>query len=337
MDKRVIFAVAGSGKTTYIIENLSREKRSLVVTYTKSNYATLLEKITKKFGGELPDNIVIMTYFAFLYRFCYKPFLADKYKAKGVLYERNPNQYLKQENLKYYLNANRYFYSNRLSLFLEKCNVISEIMYRIEKYFDEFAIDEIQDIAGRDFHFLEKLMLANINMLFVGDYYQHTFNTSRDGNVNNNLFSNKAAYETRFTDKEFIVDSDTLSNSYRCSKNVCDFISANLQIQISSHRPDYENATVEHIIDTDRITAILNDEQIIKLHYANASKFGIGHKNWGDSKGDDRHNDICILLNKTTTERFSKNQLQELAPATKNKLYVALTRTRGNVYLINDL
>ena len=49
-------------------------------------------------------------------------------------------------------------------------------------------IDEIQDIAGRDFSFLEQLMTANMNMLFVGDFYQHTYDTSRDGNTNKNLF-----------------------------------------------------------------------------------------------------------------------------------------------------
>lgn len=38
MDKRVIFAVAGSGKTTYIVNELSLEKRSLILTYTDGNY-----------------------------------------------------------------------------------------------------------------------------------------------------------------------------------------------------------------------------------------------------------------------------------------------------------
>ena len=34
MDKKVIFAVAGSGKTKYIVDELSLDKRSLIVTYT---------------------------------------------------------------------------------------------------------------------------------------------------------------------------------------------------------------------------------------------------------------------------------------------------------------
>ena len=41
MDKKVIFAVAGSGKTTYIVNSLSKEKRTLIVTYTIANCENL--------------------------------------------------------------------------------------------------------------------------------------------------------------------------------------------------------------------------------------------------------------------------------------------------------
>ncbi len=46
MDKKVIFAVAGSGKTTYIVNTLSDSKKSLIVTYTTANYENLRKKIT---------------------------------------------------------------------------------------------------------------------------------------------------------------------------------------------------------------------------------------------------------------------------------------------------
>ena len=56
MDKRVIFAVAGSGKTTYIVDSLSRDKRSLIVTYTVGNYNNLCRKISEKFNGDWPGS-----------------------------------------------------------------------------------------------------------------------------------------------------------------------------------------------------------------------------------------------------------------------------------------
>lgn len=167
----MIVAVAGSGKTTFIVESLVKEKRSLIVTYTNSNYDNLSQKILKKFNGVWPETITLMTYFQFLYRFCYKPFLSDRVKARGIIYERNPDPRPTQQDKNYYISPGGYFYSNRLSLFLEKAKTIEDIRSRIETYFDEFIIDEIQDIAGRDFHLLEALMSTNVNMLFVGDFY----------------------------------------------------------------------------------------------------------------------------------------------------------------------
>ena len=66
MDKRVIFAVAGSGKTTYIVNELSLEKRSLILTYTDGNYDNISRKILAKFGGRWPNSVTLMTYFSFL-------------------------------------------------------------------------------------------------------------------------------------------------------------------------------------------------------------------------------------------------------------------------------
>ena len=72
------------------------------------------------------------------------------------------------------------------------------------------------------------------------------------------------------------------------------------------------------------------------MHYQNSAKYGIGQRNWGETKGEDHYQDVCILLNKTTAAKFSSGKLTELPPSTKNKLYVAITRARGNVYFINE-
>lgn len=124
----------------------------------------------------------------------------------------------KHHRLKRKIKAWKILLSSHLIKYL-----ISKITNRLEKYFDELIIDEIQDIGGRDFNFLEAIMEANINMLFVGDFYQHTFDTSRDGATNSTLFNSKAKYESRFTAKGFICDNTSLVNSWRCSKNVCQF------------------------------------------------------------------------------------------------------------------
>lgn len=338
MDKRVIFAVAGSGKTTAIVKSLSRDKRSLIITYTIANYENLCRKISEKFDGEWPEGIHVMKYFTFLYRFCYKPFLSDKVGAKGLYYKPNPNMRLRQSQAAYYITSTKYLYSNRLAFLLENeiDAGIDNIKKRLEKYFDELIIDEVQDIAGRDFNFLEKLMTANLNMFFVGDFYQHTYDTSRDGNVNKNLFDNKSIYESRFIAQGVTCDVVSLGNSWRCSPSICRFVTAKLRIEISSNCQDDGEDNVVYISDKRRITELMADSSIIKLHYQKAAQYGIGHKNWGETKGEDQYQDVCVMLNKTTAKKYAADKLHELPASTRNKLYVAITRAHGKVYLVNE-
>jgi len=344
MDKKLIFAVAGSGKTTHIVESLSCDRRALIVTYTNGNYDNLRQKITKKFNNQWPENITLMTYFSFLYNFCYKPLLSDRIRACGILLDTEMMHKQQAERRAhgvshgrkiFYMTTGNYFYTNRLAYFIERY-IMDDVKERIEMFFDTFVIDEVQDIAGRDFNFLEQLMATNVNMLFVGDFYQHTFDTSRDGNTNKSLFNSKTAYQKRFTDKGLKLDSTTLIKSWRCSQSISNYIQDNLGISMSSHRPATDNTSIEHITEARQITSILNEECIIKLHYQNGAKFGIGHKNWGESKGEDHYHDVCVLLNPTTLKRFKAGKLTELPLSTKNKLYVAITRARGNVYFIDE-
>ncbi len=336
MDKRIIFAVAGAGKTTYIVDQLSLKKRSLIITYTTANYENLFKKIMVKFNGVWPDNITLMTFFKFLYHFCYKPFLADKIKVKGITYQSNPSRYISSKQEEFYLTSNRYIYSNRLSLLIQITGTTDDVIKRINNYFDELIIDEVQDIAGRDFSFLEDIMKANFSQLYVGDFFQHTFDTSRDGNVNQNLHSDKGNYANRFTSKGFICDESTLINSWRCSPEICSFISSKLGITIGSNRKPNENSKIIYLEDKNQINLIADDPNIIKLHYQKAICFGQDHRNWGDTKGEDHYKNVCVCLNKTSYKAYCANKLANLPNSTKNKLYVALTRAHGNVYIINE-
>ena len=194
--------------------------------------------------------------------------------------------------------------------------------------------DEVQDISGKDFSFLEQLMEANINMLFVGDFFQHTYNTSLDGNVNKNLFDDPIKYMKRFEDNGVTPDTTTLLNSWRCSRTICDYISANLGIRMSSNRTD--NTVIQIVSAPEKIERILCDESIVKLHYQNSAKYGPSHKNWGDTKGEDCYGNVCVMLNKSTMQKYNAGKLSELAPLTRNKLYVAITRSRENVYFVRE-
>lgn len=193
-------------------------------------------------------------------------------------------------------------------------------------------IDEIQDFAANDFNLLKVISKASLNQLYVGDFFQHTFDTGRDGNVNSSLHDNFEKYKLAFQKMGLNIDSNTLSKSYRCSPTVCKFISDKLKINIESHRID--TTDIKLIDNSDFAMTIFNNPNIVKLFYKEHYKYNCFSRNWGDSKGEDRYFDVCIVINKTTLNYLDKNKLNQLAPTTKNKLYVALSRTKNNLFLI---
>ena len=335
MDKRVVFAVAGSGKTSHIINSLNVYSRTLILTYTAKNLANLKLRVLKKFG-EIPNGIKIYSYFQFLYSFCVRPLLGHQLKTKGINWQVPPTftMRLKRDNIKFYIDTHNRLYSNRIAKLLEQGDVISEVVERLEKYFDNVYIDEVQDFGGHDFNFLTQIAVANVNQLLVGDFYQHTFDTSRDGNVNQALHADFNKYKTRFLKAGFIVDEKLLSNSYRCSGNVCDFVTQSLLIDIYSHRKDATN--VEFIDCEIHAEKLFECPQTVKLFYQSSNKYQGFTENWGATKGEDCYYDVCVVLNPNTLKHFNNGNLPELADQTKNKLYVACTRAKNNLYFVPE-
>ena len=334
MDKRVIFAVAGSGKTTHIISKLTLDKRFLILTYTTNNIQTLRSSIIRKFGY-FPENIKLLSYFVFLNSFCFKPLLSHCVKSKGINWKQ-PSAFtlrLKRDNPKFYRDNNFRLYHNRIAKLFDFKNVLPDINNRIEKYFDCLFIDEIQDFAGHDFNLLKSIAKANCEILFVGDFYQHTFDTSNDGNVNSGIFKDYNSYKKLFQDMGLTVDTTTLQESFRCSQSVCDFIQNNIGISISAKTDRVSDIKI--IESQSEVDTIIADNSIVKLFYRENSKYDCYSQNWGSSKGINHFNDVCVVLNKTTKELFDKQQLAMLKPQTKNKLYVACSRANNHLYFVS--
>ena len=331
MDKRIILAVAGSGKTTYLANQIPKNQRSLILTYTTSNIMNLRNNIIKT-CNEFPKNICLQTYFSFLYSFCIQPFLMDEYNLDGLIYKQNSNMYAKGD--KRYLTENNRLYYNRAAKFVEMKELYPDIIKRLEKYYQNLFIDEIQDFAGHDYNLLENISCSKIHVLFVGDFYQHTFDTSRDGNVNQSLYKNYEKLKNRFEKLNFYVDEETLIKSHRCSPQVCEYIGKNLGIKIESHRNN--ETELKFVSNKNEIDNIMKNDDIIKLFYQQHYLYKCKSRNWGDCKGENIYNDVCIILNESTFIFYEKNNLKELPKQTLNKLYVAISRAHGNVYFISE-
>lgn len=335
MDKRVMFAVAGSGKTTLLVNSLCLERRALIITYTENNYTHLRNSIIKKFG-QLPQNITLLSYFTFLHAFCYRPLLQLKLHTQGISFQSPPSHTMKlpRNDRRYYRSARGMLYYNRLAKLIEVAGEIPNVIARIERYYDAFYVDEVQDFAGHDFNFLTSLAKAKVDILFVGDFYQHTFDTSRDGPVNRTLHNNIDGYEKRFQKIGVIVDKQTLKKSWRCGMAVCTFIRTHLQIDMHPHEErETQIIQVNTQADADAIHA---DPNIVKLFYQDHHKYDCYSHNWGASKGLDHFSDVCVVMGAKHWKQYQQHTLESAPARTRNKLYVALSRTRGNLYLATD-
>ena len=295
MDKRVIFAVAGSGKTTLLIRRLREDRRTLILTFTVNNEAHLRAQIIRRFGY-IPYGIRVMTWFEFLHGFCFRPFLQEHLSSRGLSFHPPPSR-IPRTNIRHYQDPAGRLYHRRLAHLLTARGLLPDIRTRLARYYDELFVDEVQDFAGHDFNFLLELCRAEISVLCCGDFYQHTFDTSRDGNVNATLHED-------------------------------------ITIRISAHGT--HTTQIEIVTDEARSAALHADNTMIKLFYREHHRYGCHSMNWGGSKGLDHFQDVCIVMGANHWMRLIQQKLAALPPSSRNRLYVACSRARGNIYFIPE-
>lgn len=306
MGKKVILAVAGSGKTFHLIEQLDESKRFLIITYTNANIDNIRKSIIKKFGY-LPSNVNITSYFTFLYSFCFKPFLATDLACKGIYWKLPPEhtRNYRRDNDNYYLSQKKCLYHNRIAKLIIEKNISDNVNERLEKYYDNLLIDEVQDFGGHDFNLILSISRSNLNILYVGDFFQHTFSTSIDGKININLYKNELNYLKNFKKLNFIIDNKTLVNSRRCSTTICEFIREKVGIEIFSHgtrQSEYKLITNEQEAEK-----IFFNNEIVKLFLQEHYLFDCESDNWGSCKGLEFDN-VCVVINESTLKLYNKNE-----------------------------
>ena len=331
--KRAIFAVAGAGKTSMLINSLSLAKRTLLLTYTDNNAQQLSDGIIRKFGHS-PDNIMVRTWFSFVLNFLIKPFIISKAPAiSRLLFPKNGAPRYVEGIQRYTTNDGGVFHSRAFE-FVTKYVGKDKIRNRLQRFFDEILIDEVQDFAGYDFDFIEFLGSVDVNVFITGDFFQHTYDTSRDGSKNKNLHGDFILYKKRLT-VFYSIDETSLSRSYRCPVEICNFVSSSIGIKMDSASRVKEVAPPKLLLDQQSIRNIIEDDSIKKLFRQECYKYNCNSSNWGDCKGLSYDN-VCVILNPNSAMLFKKGCLSQMRPLTRNKFYVACTRTRGDLFFIEE-
>ena len=331
--KRAILAVAGSGKTTLLVNSVSLDKRCLLLAYTDNNADNLRTAIIQKFGC-VPDNVMVSTWFSFVLNFLVKPFRVENCPSIRWMFFPKSNEVPRYaRGIARFVSKEGGIYHCRSFEFVKKYIGEKKVLNRIGRFFDEVFIDEAQDFGGYDFDFIEMLGKADFSVTLAGDFFQHTYDTSNDGNKNRSLHSGLEQYRKQ-VGKYYKLDEISLAESHRCPPEVCQFISEKLGISIKSACSACGSRPILLESKTAADAVVANDS-IQKLFYNNAHKYNCKALNWGACKGLSFEG-VCVVLNKKTHKLYKQDRLLELEPITKNKFYVACSRTRGQLIFVPD-
>ncbi|MNR22367.1 hypothetical protein D3C85_1393150 [compost metagenome] len=131
-----------------------------------------------------------------------------------------------------------------------------------------------------------------------------------------------------------IVDTTSLLKSYRCSATVCSFIRDKIGVDIYAHSARTTQVSV--VSELSQAVELHAAPDTIKLFYQEHGRYGCYSQTWGDSKGRDHYQNVCVVLNAESWKQFSAGTLVEMAAISRNKLYVACSRARGDLYEMPD-
>ena len=361
MAKRVILAVAGAGKTYHICHEIDLNKRNLILAFTHENIHNIQKELCAAHGG-VPELTTVTTFDSFVYHqmiLPYEPSIAEyfgcpKFVSRGICTIDPPPKtiknnvgkpvanplYMKKNRLAHYVTMRGQYYCATLSeLVLQikqsRESFIKRVATRLNLFYDCVLIDEFQDFREYDYELIIELAKQLNNVVLVGDYHQHSVSGANNSGKPFKKKTGDISYDDFVAELKsigFEVDLTTLDKSRRCSVAVCQYVSEKLGIRIDS----YGESTGAVIWEDENAAKILEDQQIIKLVYNDASLYSFRAMNWSYSKGDTMDT-VCVIL----TDRFDQLDTDSFSAkgipgSTLNKLYVAMTRSCGDLYLIKS-
>ena len=361
MAKRVILAVAGAGKTYHICHEIDPNKRNLILAFTHENIHNIQRELCDAHGC-VPELTKVSTFDSFVYHHLvlpYEPNIVEHFGNSGFISQgistidpppmRIPGRggkmlpnpyYINKDRLAHYITKSHQYYCATLSeLVLQvkqsREKLVKRAAARLNLFFDCVLIDEFQDFREYDYEVIMALAKLLNDVVLVGDYHQHSVSATNNSGKPFKRRTGDVSYNEFVADLKkdgFEVDVTTLDKSRRCSVAVCQYVNEKLGINIASC-----GVNEGSVIWADKdAAALLEDQQIVKLVYKDATSYSFRAMNWSYSKGD-TVDAACVILTdnfeKLADDKFSTNGI---SVSTLNKLYVAMTRSRGDLFLIRQ-
>ncbi|MBH0109363.1 UvrD-helicase domain-containing protein [Salinibacterium sp. NG22] len=338
-----IVAAAGSGKTEEIVTRalaLPPEEGILITTYTSNGAAEIRNRIISK-TGVVPPNIRVIPWLTFLIRHGIKPYQSeavDINQVSGLHFDRRLGYPRKTDVRRYYLDSASKVYRDYLAEFACLLNDKSNgaVVKRIAAIFPHIFYDEIQDISGRDFEFIELLMDSTSSVTVVGDPRQGTFSTTQS-RTNKGMTKSDVVNWVEKLEASNKIKVYLMTHSYRCRPEICDLADA-LYPDLAKTESRNPSSTIHDgvfLVRTEDVSTYLrkHDPQVL-VWDKRSETFGANARNMGEVKGLTFER---VLINPTAPISKYLQKGSDLAAGSRAKFYVGVTRARQSVGIILDL
>lgn len=361
-ENRLVIAAAGSGKTTYLVEQALkvRGQRVLITTYTDSNEAEIRQKFFD-LVGHVPANVVITTWFSLLITHGVLPFqgCVFEFPVRGMLLVqaqsaiRYTNSFgvgvpwPENDIAHHFFDGQGRLFSDKLSKLVIRCNERSggAVIDRLSRVFPHVFVDEVQDLAGYDLDILEALARSPVRLLMVGDPRQVTYLTHNERRLAKYASGGIADFLRTLPQKLKIeIDDASLNRSHRNSAVICAVSSrlfpafaATQACDCMSCRqvsPAHAGAFLLRKADYAEYLATVRPMQLRDKITSGGVDLASPVMNFGESKG--RGFDHVVILPTGPMQKWLADPQTALATQSRARLYVAITRARHSVAIAMD-
>jgi hypothetical protein len=337
---KVVIASAGSLKTTYIVEQALgiRDRNVLITTYTNENVSQINSCLIRR-AGHVPNHITVLSWYSFLLQDGVRPYqnyMTSRGRINTINFTASPSHFtLKTDIDNYYLTDGNNMYGDRVSAFICDCDERSSglVVKRLERAYGHIFIDELQDLAGHDLEFLEKLFRSSISILAVGDPRQATYSTNKS--LKNKQFKLGHVVDwVRAREAKQLCSLEVRTDCYRCNQAICDFADAlfpDLPKTSSKNCERTGHDGVFYIKKSEVLDYVARHKPTVLRYDRRAKTMNLSALNIGITKGR-TYGRVLIFPTKPMRDYINTGDL----PAAHNptKLYVAVTRAKYSVAFV---
>ncbi len=342
MANRLVLAVAGSGKTRFLVDHCAGASAGTsiaVVTYTHANQVELRGRLRTAGVG---PNISVHGWYSFLLQHFVRPFLPFKFpgeRVRGFVLE-SPNRFARGRDR--FLTAGGAAYAYELGRLAFELIEASDgaLLRRLTCCCNEVLIDEVQDLAAHDWGVIDTLLAADLEVLMVGDLRQAVLSTNPRSAKNKSIAYSDVIKWFKDRESKGALGIEEMSECWRCRPEITRFsdtIFDNLDYPKTTSRntteSEHDGVFIVRPAHVDEYVRRFNP-RCLRHSKASAKKYDHDFLNFGESKG--LAFDRVLIFATEPIKKFVREGVA-LSPRSSAALYVAVTRARQSVGIVmND-